>query len=283
MVNRVRKSGFVNFFGEQRVGVASDESKVGVRSFDIGKAMLQQDFAKAVDLIMTGRLMCRDSMAENPEVRKARLAWKTSGGDPFETWKNLPHGEQMSRERLVLKGLKIYGKDDPLAAIRCLNRNERVFWINTFQSYVWNSMATERLKLYGAKVIEGDLIQRNENEYQVELASGDLSDLSIYDVVLPLPGYDVLYPGNRMSKLYEDFLERSKVSFEKSAPPEATARGGYRRLIVEASNLNCETFQEEAEPHLLSARLSFDLPKGTYATMLLRELLLTTVTRDPSL
>ena len=57
-----------------------------------------------------------------------------------------------------------------------------------------------------------------------------------------------------MSKLYEDILDRSKVSFEKSAPPEATAKGGYRRLLVEARNLNCETFQEEQKPHLLSAR-----------------------------
>ena len=55
-------------------------------------------------------------------------------------------------------------------------------------------MATERLTLYGAKVIEGDLVQRNVNEDKVELATGDLSDLSIYDVVLPLPGCDVLYP-----------------------------------------------------------------------------------------
>jgi tRNA(Glu) U13 pseudouridine synthase TruD len=51
----------VNFFGAQRVGVAGDESEMGVRSFGIGRAMLQQDFPKAVDLIMTGRLMCRDS------------------------------------------------------------------------------------------------------------------------------------------------------------------------------------------------------------------------------
>ena len=50
---------------------------------------------------MTGRLMCRKS-----EVRKARLAWKEICGDPFETWKNLPHVEQIWRERLVLKGLK---------------------------------------------------------------------------------------------------------------------------------------------------------------------------------
>jgi TruD family tRNA pseudouridine synthase len=277
MVSRLRKSGFVNFFGEQRVGAAGDESEVGVRSFDIGRAMLQQDFAKAVDLLMTGRLMCRDSEKESPEVRKVRLTWKESGGDPFETWKNLPHGDHMSRERLVLKGLKRYGKDDPLAAIRCLHRNERVFWINAFQSYVWNSMATERLKLYGAKVVEGDLILRKGHEDEVEFATGDLSGMSIYDVVLPLPGSDVLYPCNLMAKLYEDILDRSNVRFEKSAPPEATAKGGYRRVLVKANNLDCETFQEETK---LSARLSFDLPKGSYATMLLRELLLTTVSRD---
>lgn len=212
---------------------------MGVRSFDIGRAMLQQDFAKAVDLIMTGRLLCRDSEKESPEVRKARLAWKESGGDPFETWKNLPHGEQMSRERLILKGLKRYGKNDPQAAIRCLHRNERVFWINAFQSYVWKSMATERLKLYGADVIEGDLIQRNENEDKVELATGDLSNFSIYDVILPLPGYDVLYPGNRMSKLYEDILESSKsdsrsLLLQKRRPEEVIVVYSSRREISTA-------------------------------------------------
>jgi tRNA(Glu) U13 pseudouridine synthase TruD len=75
MVNRVRESGFVNLFGEQRVGVAGDESEVGIRPFDIGRAMFQQDFAKAVDLIMTGRLMCRDSMAENPAFERSLLLY----------------------------------------------------------------------------------------------------------------------------------------------------------------------------------------------------------------
>eukprot|EP00979_Chaetoceros_neogracilis_P001975 scaffold352_cov203-Chaetoceros_neogracile.AAC.14 len=55
MADRVRESGLVNFFGEQRIGEAGPESEVGTRSSDIGRLMLHGDFAGAIDLLMKGR------------------------------------------------------------------------------------------------------------------------------------------------------------------------------------------------------------------------------------
>lgn len=55
MVNRVAKHGFINYYGEQRVGDAGHKEYVGVRSFEVGRALLQSNFALAVDLIMEGR------------------------------------------------------------------------------------------------------------------------------------------------------------------------------------------------------------------------------------
>jgi len=55
MVDRVAKHGFINYYGEQRVGDAGQKEFVGVRSFDVGRALLKQNFSLAVDLIMEGR------------------------------------------------------------------------------------------------------------------------------------------------------------------------------------------------------------------------------------
>jgi len=282
MVDRVRRSGFLNFYGEQRVGTAGLSSIVGVRAFDIGRAILQQDFAKAIDLIMTGRLLCRGSETESEEIRLVRQTWKESGGDPVATWKKLPRGDRMMRERQVLKGMKRYGKDDPPSVLKCLHHNERVFWINAYQSYVWNLMATERVRRYGTKVVEGDLILEYGDSSAVKYVTEDMltSDLTLHDVVLPMPGFDVKYPNNEVGKLYSEFLDRSGITFEKNSPLDATAKGSYRRLVAKAGNIDFDLKFSDLLPGTLDLSLTFDLPKGCYATMLLRELMLTTVVRD---
>jgi tRNA pseudouridine13 synthase len=133
MADRVRKSGFVNFFGEQRIGEAGPESEVGTRSSDIGRLMLHGDFAGAIDLLMKGRIKRRGgAFIENEEARKMRNLYITSNGNVDLTLSAFPRGNGLARERTVLKGLKRYGKDKPLDALKCLNFNVRMFWINAY-------------------------------------------------------------------------------------------------------------------------------------------------------
>lgn len=130
MVKRINDFGFINFYGEQRVGDAGSTSHVGVRSFDIGRAMLQQDFSKAVDLIMTGRT----NQMYNPRLDeiKAREVWKSSEGDARQTLKAFPSNRDiMIRERDLMKGLLRY--NDPLEALRCIPYNVRMFYIHGYQ------------------------------------------------------------------------------------------------------------------------------------------------------
>lgn len=275
MVERIKTGGFVNFYGEQRVGCAGPESIVGVRSSDIGKAMLQQNFAKAVDLLLTGRLMTRGSNVESDALRDMRKIWRESGGDPVQTWKALPNQVgQASRERIVLKGLKRYGRDQHLSALRCIHFNERVFYISAYQALIWNKAATERLQKYGCKVIPGDLIQSADGSIEIVTET----TVSIKDVVLPLPGYDIQYPRNEIGDFYKNILDQDLVSFRKDAPPESTAKGSYRRLLSFAENVSHEILTDDKNSSL-HCKLTFDLPKGSYATMLLRELMLQTCTR----
>ena len=144
-----------------------------------------------------------------------------------------------------------------------------------YQSYVWNTVATHRLRHFGGKVVTGDLLLRQGSEV-VEVVKGEPKDESIFTVVLPMPGTDVRYPDNATGLLYKEILEKDGVKFDKDAPDDAKAKGSYRRLVVKASNLSHEVTPTDSTTNM---KLSFDLPSGSYATMLLRELMLTTVVR----
>jgi tRNA(Glu) U13 pseudouridine synthase TruD len=123
VLDRFRKTSlFVNYYGEQRVGEPGDTTVVGVRAPDIGKAMLQRNYAQAVDLIMTGRKVIQGRIIEVEEFRRV---WKESGGDitAMSAVKKIPF-----KERTMLTSLKRF--NDPLAALRAIPFHDRMFYIN---------------------------------------------------------------------------------------------------------------------------------------------------------
>eukprot|EP00934_Nitzschia_sp_Nitz4_P000955 Nitzschia sp. Nitz4//scaffold13_size275219//24678//30498//NITZ4_000840-RA/size275219-processed-gene-0.125-mRNA-1//-1//CDS//3329535912//955//frame0 len=270
MVERMRHHGFINFYGEQRVGSAGSYEDIGVRAFDIGRVMIQKDFGKAIDLLMTGRE--EGSSRESDVAKRVRQVWKDTNGDAAATLKAFQGAEIMARERTVLKGLTRFGKDKPLDAIRCLSHNMRTFWINAYQSYIWNRCASARIKKYGATVVIGDLYQA-DNDGPIEVVKSEDNTIQFSQIVLPLPGHSIQYPDNEIRQVYEDLMKQDGVAFDKNAPEESTAKGGYRRLIVLPKDVKHDRLSEDA------VRFSFQLPKGSYATMLLRELMLVTATR----
>jgi tRNA(Glu) U13 pseudouridine synthase TruD len=321
MVKRIHDFGFINFYGEQRVGDAGSTSQVGVRSFDIGRAMLQQDFATAVDLIMIGRT----SQMYNPGLDeiKAREVWKSSGGDARQTLKAFPSNRNiMIRERDLMKGLLRY--NDPLEALRCIPHNVRMFYIHGYQvssyncalllystylsfyhkinliliiqSYVWNKIATERIQRWGLKPVIGDLYYEQESDVNNDVDEDihlvkvvkDPTDINMSQIVLPLPGYNIQYPQNEIGELYKTILHDDGIDLvTKSKYPESTAKGSYRKLIQRANNLTWSIVARDDEPGTTQddpavdiARFTFELESGCYATMMLRELMVTTMSRD---
>lgn len=272
---RLDQHGFVNFYGEQRIGPPG----VKVRAVDIGRALLQQQWEAAIDLILqTG--------TDANSIRVSQ-AWVDSKGDPVASWKALSKhnhrpdggGGGESRQRVILQSLKRYGRDNLPLVLESVPHHDRTFWINAYQSLIWNSAATERLRVYGSdQVVVGDLVRdpNQDAEDPILVTSDEMAGrYVIYDVVLPLPGYRVKYPTNKVGKIYNNMLTKDEIAFAKDAPIGATAGGSYRRLVSVAQNLRHEWLDKSAT----YCRLVFDLPSGSYATILLRELFRTTMSR----
>ena len=107
-------------------------------------------------------------------------------------------------------------------------------------------------------------------------SSEELQHVHISNIVLPLPGHNVQYPENEIGKFYRSHLEQDNIVFKKDAVPESTAKGSYRKVVVFPKNMSIERDHDLEDV----AKLSFELPKGCYATMLLREMMTTTVARS---
>jgi len=214
-----------------------------------------------------------------------RQTWKTTK-DARATLKEFPNSRNvMVRERDLMRGLLRYG--DSLEAVKTVPHNTRTFWVHAYQSFVWNKVATERVRRYGIQPIEGDLYFK-DSDSDVHVVT-DPNTVNISQVVLPLPGYTIQYPTNEIGDLYREILAADGVQLSvKNDTEESSAKGSYRKLIQQA-NLKWDVVandeemksssSSEKDPVVDAARFTFELESGCYATMMLRELMLTTLSR----
>ena len=148
----------------------------------------------------------------------------------------------------VLQGLRRYGNDKPLDALKCLPYSIRMFWIHAYQSYVWNKMATQRLKL-GRTPLLGDLYLDSKESDKIKVVT-DASSVSLSQIVLPLSGYNVRYPLNSVGEMYTQFLEKEEgITFKKKVSDESTPKGAYRRLIALPKSFEWEKVQTQNVPN----------------------------------
>ncbi|MCJ1468543.1 hypothetical protein MMC07_007172 [Pseudocyphellaria aurata] len=166
-------------------------------------------------------------------------------------------------------------KNDYLGALQTISRNLRLMYVHAYQSLVWNVAASERWKRHGAKIIEGDLVLVNEHKEKSESANkveevdadgeviihpadddragsiedsftraraltkeeADCGDYSIFDIVLPTPGFDILYPANEMSDVYTNFMASERGGgldpFDMRRKwKDVSLSGSYRKLLA---------------------------------------------------
>ncbi|EKG12625.1 Pseudouridine synthase TruD [Macrophomina phaseolina MS6] len=168
-------------------------------------------------------------------------------------------------------------ENDFQGALGKIPKNLRGMYVHAYQSLVWNAAASERLKRHGKKVIPGDLVLVSEHkdkelqpteealdevdEYgevvinpQGDNAAANADDYerarpltadeansgqySIFDVVLPQPGWDIEYPHNDIKDFYVEFMLDPQRG--GGVDPHNMRRkwrdislpGGYRKLMA---------------------------------------------------
>lgn len=246
----LRDQGFVNYYGMQRFGTSS------LSTHEIGKAVIQGRWEEATELILGPR--DNDTTDSDP----ARRHWKETH-DATSTLKMF--SQRNVAEHAILKSFAKNGNNKNAAgALAAVPRNMRLLYAHAYQSYVWNRVVSERVKM-GTDVLEGDLVVDGEVQESADVDDIDMDDdthdpkswkpsavraldkedlaiYSIYDIVLPTPGIAVTYPGGSLGEAYvrimaEDGLDPHDLS---RAVREYSLSGNYRRIFSKPSNLSWE-------------------------------------------
>ncbi|KAF9872638.1 pseudouridine synthase [Colletotrichum karsti] len=247
--------GWINYFGHQRFGTHA------VGTHEVGRLILQEDFEGAVNAILTydedvakraaGGEVPSEGHARDDFNRQHACMLFRQGGTMDDAVKILPR--RFNAEASVIRHLgrpNQTSRRDFFGALTSITRGLRNMYLHAYQSYVWNHAASHRWRLYGDKVVEGDLVftqsqAEAENDDDDDAATADARALTaeeaasgrytIHDVVLPSPGHAVVYPTNALGEFYTTFM-RDNGGLDPAKMlrrhREFSLPGAYRKFAV---------------------------------------------------
>uniref|UniRef100_A0A8B9MT36 Pseudouridylate synthase PUS7L n=1 Tax=Accipiter nisus TaxID=211598 RepID=A0A8B9MT36_9AVES len=279
-MENVETKGFVNYYGPQRFGQGQN-----VQTDQIGLALLNEKMVKAVKLFFT------PEDTDDPVNNAKRYFLQTE--DAKGALVMLP--EFKVREKMLLRALNRYGVNHEGCTKGWLNipHSMRIFYVHAYCSKIWNEAASYRLKIYGSKVVEGDLVFSEENDENASLndkvhvvtaPEESANKYSINQVVLPMVGHSIKYPSNKVGQWYHERLSKDELQMCKFrvSPLQLNIPGCYRPILKNVQNLSyflegSEQGIQTEDNHLnesnVSLHVSFDLDPSCYATVCLREIM----------
>jgi tRNA pseudouridine13 synthase len=244
-----------NFYGLQRFGSERMVTHL------VGKEIVKRNFQKAVELLLSFTTEYDTTMSI--EIRnKSRDPKKYS-----QIIRELP--KRMDIEYQVMSVLE-KGKG-PIAALRSVPINIRRLFVQAYQAYIFNKCISIAV-LNGENVVkskEGDLCFEIENSSvfgRIRKYNPSTDLISQTVPAIRLIGYTFQPGKGRFDKITEEIMSNEGITpreFYIKEMQELSAQGGFRQAPLWSKDF---TFRG-------SLTVCFKLPKGSYATTLLRELI----------
>jgi tRNA pseudouridine13 synthase len=254
-LGELARLGVPNYFGPQRFGQRKDNHLLGA-------ALLRGDFDTACDLMLG-----RPGPNDFGDIRHARELYDQGR---YEAARNRWPGVYREQRR-ALKALAATGKKK--RAILSLDRNILRFYVSAYQSALFNEVVARRMATGLNRLQVGDLAWRHANGavFRVEDVEREQPRADALEISPTGPLF-----GPRMTEPSGEPAAMEKAVFEAAQlPPGAfhtgafRAPGGRRAMRFAAAESSLQLGADRHGPYL---ELAFLLPRGCYATALLREL-----------
>ena len=257
-----------NFFGPQRFG------EVRPVTHDVGRWVVRGDLAAAVETYLTAR----PPGAPAGPGESARKNYADTH-DPLRALKEFPREYRF--ERAILE--RLARGDPPERAFRALARELRLLFVHAFQALLFNRWLSRRHAegLPMDRPVPGDRLLRLgrdgtvRSQEGIPVASDNAAEcaelLARRGALLagPLVGFDTPFPEGPAGTILEELLREEGVDrsmFRLPRTPEVASRGAWRPAVLPVPPIGLA-------PEESGIWFRFALPKGAYATVLLREFL----------
>ncbi len=216
----------------------------------VGKALVQRRFGDAVTLLLS--FTSEHDSDENTKIRKLM----SDESNYSEALKILPN--KMDLERTILQ--EMLDHHDPQRAFQKLPLSIRRLFVDAYASFVFNLTVCKAFE-YGEELFspqEGDVCYgKNANLGRYEMDPNQ-------QLAIPLVGHSYFKKTRfdlHISKILQDDLVSPKDFFFKEMQ-EISAEGGFRTASVLCTDFSID-----------KNTVSFTLQRGSYATMVMREIM----------
>lgn len=262
-VRTVARTGLPNYFDDQRFGSLGNSGQWIAREWCLG------NWERALWLALADP-HADDSSSERRQKQILRDKW----GQWPECQQMLERSHRRSIITYLSDKVKVGRDPDYRGAIARISVDLRGLYLSAWQSALWNRLLNEYLR---AKCPAEDLRLQT-------LASGDVvfpvactGSQEPSGVELPLPSARIDRPEGEIGDLLDRVLTAENIELRQirvKYPRDSFFSKGSRRAMINPSNLQCSTEIDELYPGRNKLHLSFELPRGSYATILVKRLTL---------
>lgn len=263
-----KTGGFPNYFGVQRFGAVRPVTHL------VGERLVRGDIEGAVRTYI--------SFTTEEEAEELRLKRKELQETDISEWKSIfpTIPPAMAFEKMMV-GVLIDDPENWVGAIEIVPTNLQMMFVHAYQSWLFNEMLSRRMDagLPLNAPVEGDIIipldankiPQHENPILTTAKNIDLVTRQVRAgrafVTITLFGSDGELAEGEMGEIERKVIEENRLKHDDFVIPElsrCTSKGSRREILCPLKtidyNLNDDGYT-----------LKFNLPKGNYATCLLRE------------
>ena len=267
-VKAVQGTPLLNYFGVQRFGLPRPNTHLA------GKSLIKHDFEKTVRI-----MLCTESVFESEELKQVRLKLTEDLAPTEDMIHAFPR--DLNYERTVLTELIKHPGEFERALHRVPPR-VLTLMVHAYQSYLFNRLLSQRAKA------EISLVRPIPGDFMIELDtahSGRDSWLFVtersldertkqvedgkYGLALPVPGYATRLPPTPQTDSLRALMKEEDITLQDFRNPSARSLdspGGLHLAAILIDDLDVSSVDE-------GLRVVFSLRKGSYATVVLREIM----------
>lgn len=255
--NDLKKTGAPNYFDSQRFGSV-------INNQFIAKFLIKKDYENAVKAFLTNT-----SKSENKEVKEDKRKI-------LENWGKFDKINVKNHD--FLEVIDEYNKTkDWLKAYKKIKPNIREIIISAYQSYLWNECIKELLlkninknRIYPVPYNIGKLLfYKNANEEELKKLPESFQTIS-----------DEIKPKEYEKEIIDKVLLKENVSLKNFDIKNETGsffKTHERKVVLmpndfEFSDFETDNLNDKGKNKIFKMKLSFSLPKGSYATIITKRL-----------
>ena len=264
----VREIPLLNYFGVQRFGLNRPNTHLA------GKFLIKRDFQNAIQT-----MLCTESTFESEELRIARIKLAEDLKPTEEMIDIFP--KDLTYERTILHEL-IKHPGEFERALQRVSPRILTLMVHAYQSFLFNRLLTQRVAA-GLSIVRpqpGDFLieldathsgrdswlfvtERSLEERIAQIEQGR------YALALPVPGYATRLPPTLQTEALKSLLMDEEISlrdFRNSKMKALDSPGGLHLTAIVINDFHASHSED-------GLRVAFSLRKGSYATVVLRELM----------